>query len=375
MDIHLRKKENFYCLNNIVIRMAAFEKYHKRIFRSSGLSTKVAAVLFMLMLLPAARAQDIHFSQFFSSPLLINPANTGMSGGGLRFSNNFRNQWAKIGVPFQTLCSSLDSKVVLYNQTFGIGGLLLYDQSSSYNLSAYQFMLSFSYSRIINNQQFTIGIQPGLVFKSYNLKDLTFYSQFDPSGQVFNPSLPSLESGLGEKLKYIDLNIGFSWRTLISTITPSAGITVSHLNMPVERFETSSAGIRLPMKLTFNGQVIIPVNKKYDLTPELLYSYTPGAYELLTGTIEGYGISSPAIPLRKIYAVTMIRVNPPRNVDALILGGGAKFLNFDLGLSYDFNISPMHKVVSFTGAFEVSLVYTGINRNHKNTGEPCYILN
>jgi type IX secretion system PorP/SprF family membrane protein len=353
----------------ILARYKHEEMKRKRLLRSAFIS------LLFITVFTGSEAQDIHFSQFFSTPLLINPASTGMSGEGFRFANNFRNQWAKIGVPYQTICSSLDRKLLIAGQTFGLGGLILYDQSSSYNLSANAFMLSASYSRIISNQQFTVGIQSGMVFKSFNMKDLTFYSQFDPTGQIFNPSLPSLEAGLGDKLKYVDVNIGLYWSTLISTVIPSAGLTVSHLNMPLERFETSSTGLRLPMKLTFNGQAIIPVNKKLDLTPMLLYSYTPGAYELLAGGIEGYRITSSILPVRKVYALTMFRVNPPRNVDALILGGGAKFLNFDLGISYDFNISPMHKVVNFTGAFEISLVYTGINRSSKNANQPCYILN
>jgi hypothetical protein len=85
---------------------------------------------------------------------------------------------------------------------------------------------------------------------------------FDPSSQVFNPNFPNFENGLDEKLSYFDLNAGIFWRTLIRYVMPSAGISVSHLNMPLETFATSSSGKRLPMKLTFNGEVILPVNSK-----------------------------------------------------------------------------------------------------------------
>ena len=122
------------------------------------------------------QAQDIHFSQFFAAPLLINPANTGMSGRDIRVANIYRNQWAKIGIPYETIITSVDKGINIAGRSFGLGGLFLHDQSSSYNLQADEFMLSFSYSTIVNNQQLKFGLQPGFVFKSFNrhIKSLLF---------------------------------------------------------------------------------------------------------------------------------------------------------------------------------------------------------
>lgn len=321
------------------------------------------------------QAQDFHFSQFYAAPLLTNPASTGMSGEDLRAAINYRNQWAKVGVPFETVSASTDKKLIVLNQIFGIGGAAIHDQSSSFNLSANKILISLSFSKIINNQQFTIGLQPGFVSKSFDLNGLTFSSQFDPSGGIFNETLPSLESGLSDKVSYFDLNVGLFWRTLIRYVMPSAGISVSHVNMPVEKFSTSSTGTQLPLRLTFNSEVIIPVNSKIDLTPYLLYSYTPGANEFLVGSAGDYSIKDFNIPVKTIYAVTMVRLNPVRDIDALILGAGAKFLKFDLGFSYDFNISPLHTVTNFNGAFEISLIYTGWKRAQESANLPCYIIN
>ena len=44
-----------------------------------------------------ANSQDLHFSQFMNSPLLINPANTGfIPDGDFRLGANYRNQWASV---------------------------------------------------------------------------------------------------------------------------------------------------------------------------------------------------------------------------------------------------------------------------------------
>jgi type IX secretion system PorP/SprF family membrane protein len=353
--------------------MSSWLKYNKPHLKHSCLIILAFIVAFIRQM--DLQAQDIHFSQFFAAPLLLNPANTGMSGRDIRVANIYRNQWAKIGIPYETIITSVDKELNIAGHSFGIGGLFLHDQSSSYNLQADEFMLSFSYSTIVNNQQFTFGLQPGFVFKSFDLQGLTFNSQFNQLSQFFDASMPSLETGLDDRLKYLDLNAGIFWRTIIHDIIPSAGISVSHLNMPVQRFETSSTGKRLPLKLNFSGEIIIPVSTKINLKPNVLYSYTPGANEFLLGSVGDYSISWSNIPVTKLYAVMMFRLNPVRNIDAFILGGGAELKQFNLGLTYDFNISPLHQATNFNGAFEVSLVYTGKSRAKNITSQPCYIIN
>ena len=41
-------------------------------------------------------AQDPHFSQFYASPLLLNPALTGAFPGNVRASGSYREQWPSI---------------------------------------------------------------------------------------------------------------------------------------------------------------------------------------------------------------------------------------------------------------------------------------
>ena len=54
-------------------------------------------VFFGIMIICAsayAKSQDLHFSQYFNSPLLINPANTGFApDADWRAGANYRNQW------------------------------------------------------------------------------------------------------------------------------------------------------------------------------------------------------------------------------------------------------------------------------------------
>ncbi|MGN6166347.1 MAG: type IX secretion system membrane protein PorP/SprF, partial [Flavisolibacter sp.] len=55
----------------------------------------IATLAFSLCLMPFAFGQDLHFSQFFNSPLTTNPANTGfIPDGDFRLGINYRDQWS-----------------------------------------------------------------------------------------------------------------------------------------------------------------------------------------------------------------------------------------------------------------------------------------
>ena len=80
-----------------------------------------------LMFAFTTQAQDLHFSQFFNSPLTTNPANTGfIPGGDYRIGINYRNQWSSImTVPYQTMSAFGDMQIMQSeNGWLGAGGLI-----------------------------------------------------------------------------------------------------------------------------------------------------------------------------------------------------------------------------------------------------------
>src|ERR1051326_2372791 len=79
-------------------------------------------------------AQDPSFSQFFSSPLNVNPALTAKINSDWRAISNFRDQWIGPASPYATGTISFDRKI-LQNKipnvheeknTLGVGGMLMY---------------------------------------------------------------------------------------------------------------------------------------------------------------------------------------------------------------------------------------------------------
>ena len=63
---------------------------------------------FQFSIFNSAKAQDIHFSMLDLDPLLFNPAYSGFFDGVGRFGVIYRNQWASVTTPFQTISATAE---------------------------------------------------------------------------------------------------------------------------------------------------------------------------------------------------------------------------------------------------------------------------
>ena len=84
-------------------------------------------------------AQDLHFSQFFNSPLTTNPANTGfIPDADYRLGVNYRNQWSSVlAAPYKTMSAFGDAQLFrdkFENGWVGLGGVILSDVAGSGSL-------------------------------------------------------------------------------------------------------------------------------------------------------------------------------------------------------------------------------------------------
>src|ERR1700739_4797102 len=82
----------------------------------------------------SAVAQDIHFTQYFTSPLTLNPAMTGLVPEDLRFAANYRTQWSSVSTnPYATGTVSLDiatfKNKLPEGDAIGIGLVMEYDKA------------------------------------------------------------------------------------------------------------------------------------------------------------------------------------------------------------------------------------------------------
>ena len=118
----------------------------------SGMLRKLTCLLVGLASL-SLNAQDIHFSQFFSSPLTLNPALTGAFNGNIRGILNYRNQWNSFA-PFNTFATSVDANFgssFLKNDIMGIGVNAFSDVAGDTRYSSTQVNLTFAYIKTLGD--------------------------------------------------------------------------------------------------------------------------------------------------------------------------------------------------------------------------------
>ena len=86
---------------------------------------KIIVCICALLASQLVNAQDPHFSQFFASPLTLNPAFTGKFSGTWRLAANHRDQWPSIPKAYVTTSASLDFPILKSkipdNDVFGVG--------------------------------------------------------------------------------------------------------------------------------------------------------------------------------------------------------------------------------------------------------------
>ena len=111
-------------------------------------------------------AQDIHFSQFYMSPLTQNPAMVGASYD-LEAIINYKDQWKSIGTPYKTVAASYDMKFQKKKVTQGFfaGGINLFnDKAGDAKMGITQVNLDLGYHLHLSDYN-TIGagLQAGFV--------------------------------------------------------------------------------------------------------------------------------------------------------------------------------------------------------------------
>jgi len=88
---------------------------------------KTIAILSILVNLSLLiSAQDPHFSQFFASPLTLNPAFTGKFDGTVRAAGNYRNQWPAFNDVYTTFTASVDFLVLKVKPAAGYLPVLIW---------------------------------------------------------------------------------------------------------------------------------------------------------------------------------------------------------------------------------------------------------
>lgn len=301
-------------------------------------------------------AQDPNFSQFFASPLTLNPAFTGKFNGDLRLAGNYRNQWPTINNAFTTYTISADLNI-LQNRIseidqFGIGAMAFSDQSGNGILKNNYLALSTAYHKGLDENgynQIGAGFQATYVNKRLDITNLKFEDQLTSLG--FTGVTSEIFSANQINLSYLDVNAGILFNGTSNGLNNYyAGVSLYHINRPKESFQGGE--FFLPSRVTFQAGGMMPVGQDDAVHFSANHSRQANATNTLIGGAYMMNMNPGQPAPTNLYLGTWVRFG-----DAIIPYVGLEFGEFHVGATYDVNVSSLKPASNMRGGAEISLIY------------------
>ncbi len=322
----------------------------------------------LLLVTFAANAQDPHFSQFFASPLTLNPALTGKFDGTLRVAGNYRNQWPAFNNVYTTSTLSVDFPIFKKRlpdyDTWGIGILALTDKAGGGVLTNNYLGVSTSYHKALDEdgfQQLGIGFQGTYGQKRLNTDNLKFEDQLTPFG--FTGVTQDVFNDQNVNINYLDINAGLLFTSSTNEDNNFyIGASMYHINRPKESFKGGTWNIAPRTTISAGGY--FPVAENMTLHTSGIYQIQNKATEINFGGALAIAIDPESENPSNFYIGSWYRVN-----DALIPYLGLEFSGLRLGATYDVNTSSLKAGSESRGGMEISLIY--VKRPPGSKGIPC----
>ncbi len=338
---------------------ALVKKYHA--LRQTGFAILFLAGNFIY-------GQDIHFSQYYFSPLSLNPANTGNFLGNYRIAANYRSQWKDIQSAYRTFSVGGEASFFPKNQHVSVGLYFLNDKSGL-NLDVNKIFASVAFHKRIAGFNVSLGIQPGVVLKSIDFNAHTFPDQMNWNKGQFDNSLPNYETNVIQTSNFFDLNAGVFLSKRFGKFEPGIGYSLFHLTEPKETFVSNDNHLSIRKIATIDIKYYH--NEKIILNLYSMMANTTKASDWVTGFNFEYVLWKKAFFNTSIFGGVMWRDGLNRISDAMILTAGLKYKNYTGGVSYDINISKLHTATDYKGAFEIALIWTAKNTRLVKKQIPC----
>ncbi len=292
--------------------------------------------------------------------MLLNPAYAGFFDGQGRFGLAYRDQWASVSQPFQTLAATAEVAILRrrYNRDGISLGLLAYaDREGSLQYGNTAANLIVSYFKAINDNNFlSVGIEGGYGSSGFDLSEASFFEEGDDIAHTGR--------------HYPLLGAGVAWNMQPSEIFGlRIGIAGRNLNRP---------------NISFTGLDSVFLHRHYSIYARAEYRYLPNLSLLPIATLQwqknyseyliGMEVKWYALESRHELLAFSAGLSY-RWRDALNIMLSMDYNAFLINLCYDINLSKLTTASRSIGALEVQVVYL-LNRANtvKHKSLPCPII-
>ena len=300
------------------------------------------------------KAQDLHLSQFYETPLLRNPALAGIFTGDVRVNAVYRDQWNSVTTGYRTGSLSGEYKVPVGNGDDYVtwGMQLFYDKAGTVSFTQTKILPAINFHKSISSEKNTylsLGFMGGWVQHSIDLSKITTNSQYEGMGIGENITDPTFS--------YLDGSVGMSLNSVMNNNPDNnfyIGAAYHHFNRPQNSFYRDK-NIELNPKWVFSAGLKLAGHEYSFVSIEADHSRQGAFQETVFGAMYGYKIGAyPDEPDYVLNIGTFIRWN-----DALIPVIKLDYRPFSVSFSYDANISKLKPSSHGRGGFEIGISWIG----------------
>lgn len=328
----------------------------------------ILSVLFLLLTAASLKGQSYHFSQFFSTPLLTNPANTGFTEGPYRVASNFRTQGMPGGNNLFTGYLSGDVSL-LRNQLpaahkAGIGLFVMNDQSLNSALQTNSIGLSAAYTVGLDEyaeHNIGLGMQATYNQRRIDYSKLTFENQFGAGG--YNAALPVGEPLDVYRQQMFDVNAGISYNAALEHKAFFAGFSV--YNILGRTNNLLPTDYNMPQRYSFQAGAQFFTGEYGKIYSSFTSMTQAGATETTVGA--AYGVQLNDGEKNELIGGVWYRYK-----DAVIPYIGYQRRSVQVGFSYDHTVSQLRSAPQIRNGFELTLLYKAADNREIKTLIPWY---
>lgn len=313
------------------------------------------------------KAQDVHFSQYWESNVLRNPALTGIYTEEFKAVGTYRSQWNSMGKPYQTIAVSAEGRLPLgHSEADYLTASLLFvsDKSGTAALKTTGIYPCINYNKHLSdphNSYLSVAFTAGYVQRSFDPGALTFDNMYQ--GGQLDPSLGAGETLPANKFSYWDFGAGVSYNSSIGEeerIHYILGLSAYHLSQPKANFFERDA-VNLAMRINASFDLDFRLSDLWDVEMHSNLA-VQGAYkEAMIGGLLRWTRGTEDVKGFALSAGAQFRFG-----DAIIPMLKMDFGGQSLGISYDINNSALKAATKMRGGIEVTAIFKGFFHGAEN---------
>jgi type IX secretion system PorP/SprF family membrane protein len=321
---------------------------------------KIFLFIAVLFVFAHSYAQDPHFSQFFASPLTINPANTGNFSGSLRAALNSRTQLPEFNNAYATKTLSLDApilkKYIREDDKLSVGLLILSDQSGNKLLNDNNIAASVSYSKALDenaNHSIALGFQVNYSMYRFDPLKANFEDQLSAGGFTGTSAEMILGNNFTKNTTDINAGILYTGSTSDNNIF-YVGASYYHFAKPTVGFITPTYFTN--SRVNVHGGAYFSLSSAASLHTSFQYQQQGNTNELIVGGAFSYYLGTDNS--LELYAGLWSRVK-----ESIIPYAGLEWNHIRAGFTYDIGAANTLASSRFYQSSEFSLIYILDNKS------------